>query len=556
MSNSSDAPDDTNPTIPVSKPVSRRKFLKYVAAGVVVAAAGGMGGYYYLTTQRNNGHTTTTLIIDYNNEISLYNPANENYPDDSYLTAIYSHWIEQNPDLSYAPGLVSNWQWNSDKTELDLTLNKNVKFHDGSQFTAADLVFSLQNMQANGNNYAGVFSAFGNPNVIDDYHVNLPMTRFDPSMAVWIGFLGSYIIPKDAFNKASSANAFFSNPVGSGPYKFVSLSGNVLKLTAFDEYYQGRPVIDNIVFNSVIDPVTRAADVESGGANFTEAVNASDYNRLSTTPGLVGKTGPVSLVFQLFYVPYFELWKNEDLRLALHYAIDKQSIVKNVLLGFGIPLSTVAAPQYKSYPANYTFPYDPNKATQILSSYGYTPSNPLKIDVNAFQGVQSSDFQVMQAVAQMWAQVGVQANLIPMTQEQFFSLRDGLKLGALTTDVWTDPTGDPINNVGYEFKPDGAFAVLPSVQIREQQNMVDYTGYYGQDGKGLLTSVIEPVFNTVDDNARIQAGQQACIYASEHGLVIPLYQAYEPYIWQSKFNYTPYASGWLRPNAFSLTSTT
>jgi len=518
-----------------------------------VLAAASAGAYYYFTTQKVGGVTQTNAVIDFNNEIANFDPHRENYPDDSYLSAIFSHWIEQNADLSYAPGLVSQWQWNPDKTELDLTLNNSVKFHDGSQFTADDLIFSLQRMQDPKAPFSGVYGAFGTPIRSDDYHVKLPMTRFDPSMAVWIGFLAAFIVPKAAFNSAGSADAFFKNPVGSGPYKFVSFSGNVLKLTAYQDYFRGKPSIDNVVFNSVIEPVTRASDVESGGANFTVAVNASDYSRLSSASGLRGLTGPVSLVVQLFHVPYFQPWQNEDLRLALHYAIDKQSLVKNVLLNFGVSLSTVAAPQYKSYPADYTFPYDPAKATQILSSHGYTTSNPLKIDVNAFQGVQISDFQIMQAVAQMWAQVGVQANLIPMTQQQFFTLRDGGKLGALTTDVWTDPTGDPINNVGYTFKPDGAFAMLPSPQIRQQLNLIDYTGYYGQDGKGTLKSVIDPVFNTVDDAARYLAGQQACKYASDHGLVIPLYQQYLPYVLQSKYNYTPQGSGWLRAEALSST---
>jgi len=551
-----EASDSKESTSPSQKPVSRRNFLKITAAGVVVVAAAATGGYYYLTTQKGGGTAKTTAVLDFNNEIANFDPHRENYPDDSYLSAIFSHWIEQNADLAYAPGLVSVWQWNSDKTELDLTLNNNVKFHDGSQFKADDLIFSLQRMQDPKAPFAGVYGAFGTPVRKDDYHVVLPMTRFDPSMAVWIGFLAAFIVPKDAFNKAGSADSFFKNPVGSGPYKFVSFSGNVLKLAAFEEYYRGKPSIDNIVFNSVIDPVTRATDVESGGANFTAAVNASDYGRLSTTSGLRGLTGAVSLVFQLFYTPYFEPWKNEDLRLALHYAIDKQSIEKNVLLNFGVALSTVAAPQYKSYPANYTFPYDPAKAKQILSSNGYTISNPLKIDVNAFQGVQISDFQVMQAVAQMWAQVGVQANLIPMTQQQFFTLRDGGRLGALATDVWTDPTGDPINNVGYTFKTDGAFAMLPNVQIRQQLNLVDYTGYYGQDGKGKLKDIIDPVFNTVDDIARYNAGKLACQYASDHGLVIPLYQQHLPYVMQSKYNYTPQGSGWLRAESLTASSAT
>src|SRR6266571_1784498 len=127
---STPTPESNEPTSPPQKPVSRRNFMKYAAAGVVVAAALGAGGYYYLTQSNQGGAAKTTAIIDFNNEIANFDPHKENYPDDSYLSAIFSHWIEQNADLAYAPGLVSVWQWNSDKTELDLTLNNNVKFHD------------------------------------------------------------------------------------------------------------------------------------------------------------------------------------------------------------------------------------------------------------------------------------------------------------------------------------------------------------------------------------------------------------------------------------------
>ncbi len=530
--------------------MDRRTFLKMLGmagaglvAGPVLAACtqpttpAPSGGPQPTSPPATSPPQPKSVVIAFNDEIASLDPhrVHRNLTQLSPHKCIWDHFIAQDHDLIYRPHVVKEWKWaDADKLTLDLTVQEGVKFHNGDNLTAEDVAFSFERMKSEGMAYAGIWKKIDKIDIQDDHHLRLHFSRYDPSIIAWMGFLNALVIPKKYFQEVGE-EGFLKNPVGSGPYKFKEfVAGSHLTLEAFDDYWKGAPAIKEVTFKIVLDPTARAAEIESGNSDFTLEIPIADFDRLASLPGLKGIKQPVTDVALFFVVPYFKPFADEGVRVALHYAIDKESIVKNVLLGFGRPLSTTEAPKYMAYPEGYTFPYDPDKARKLLSAAGYTKDNPLKIRVMATKGFKTRDFEVVQACVGMWKEVGVEAEIETITLPQFFDFRKAAKLAPLALYFWSNATGDPINSVGLSNLPSSPFSVW--------KGDVDYTGM-----KDELTKELLPVFTEKDEQKRIAAAREAAKYVVEHGFVIPLYQTFSPIVMKQNLQYKPYPQGWLVP---------
>lgn len=478
-----------------------------------------------------------SLVIAFFDEINTLDPhkVSRNLTQLSPHKAIWDQFLAQDRDLTYQPHVVKAWEWASDdKTTLALEVQEGVTFHNGDTLTAEDLQFSFERMATEGFAYATIWGNIESIDIDDEYNMRLNLGRYDPSIVSWLGFLNSLVIPKNYFEEVGE-EGFLEQPVGSGPYKFKEfVAGSHLALEAYEDYWKGAAPIKEVTFRIVTDSTARAAEIEAGTADFTLEVPIADFDRLSSLEGLKGIAQPVTDVAVLFVAPYVEALGDEGVRLALHHAIDKDSLVENVLLGFGEPLDTTEAPLYDAYPEGYEFPYDPDRARELLDEAGYSPDNPLNLTVFSTRGFKTRDFEVMQAIVGMWSQVGVEAEIETVTIPQFFELRNAAQLESLALYFWSNPTGDPINSVGLSNWPPSPFSAF--------KGEVDHTGL-----KEELTETLNPVFTETDEEARIEAAKEGAKYVVEHGLMIPLYQVVSPIVMKTGLEYEPYPQGWILP---------
>jgi peptide/nickel transport system substrate-binding protein len=365
--------------------------------------------------------------------------------------------------------------------------------------------------------------------------------RFDPSFPRWIGFLASFVIPKAYFTKLgpddkTRGEEFSRKPVGSGPYRVVSFTpGSTLVLEAFDRYWKGAPPIRRAVFKMVTDPTARVAEILSGSSDITSEVPVEEFARLSSQPALKGVKNPVADMAQIFVNPRFAPFQKEGVRLAVHHAIDKKAIVEKVLLGFGIPSSSTEGQLYDAHDPGITFAHDPAKARQLLQQAGYSASNPLRLKVMTTKGARAKDFEVMTAITQMWKDVGIEAELEVITIPQWFSYRTargqgGQDLAPLSLYFWSNPTGDPINSIGFQFNAKGPFRVWESEDV---------------------IPLIDPVFDEKDEPKRIAAARKAARHVIERGYVIPLFQVVQPIVMKKDLTYQPFPTGVLVPQEMS-----
>jgi peptide/nickel transport system substrate-binding protein len=482
----------------------------------------------------------TRLVIAWPFEMVTLNPYrfSRNIPVESPMVAIYDRFLSQGRDLIQLPGVIESWEWDAEKTSLDLRVRQGIKFHDGIQLTAEDVAFSLQTMKTPPNAYAGVWGVISEINVISPTQVKLQLSRFDPSIIAWMGFLDAFVVPKHVWERVGP-DEFGRNPVGSGPYKVKSFRPGILELERFDDYWRGAPSIREVVFKEVLDPRSRAVEVEAGTSDYTLEVDIADFDRLSKLETLRGVSQPVTDVAILMIPTYYPETGDQNVRLAMHYAINKRAIVDNILQGHGRVAHTTEAPGYRAYDPDFTFPYDPERASQLLSQSGYSKSNPVRITVATFKGSFPRDYEVMQAIVAMWAEVGIEAELEVITIAQHFEMRNTGTMKHAHYYVWSNATGDPINSVGYSQWPNSPFSTWRGLKAA---NLTDYSGLMGE-----LTQVLNPVFLEKNEEARIAAARQGARYVVEKGLVIPLYQLAQLHIMKKEVQYDPWPQGWVLP---------
>jgi dipeptide transport system substrate-binding protein len=396
------------------------------------------------------------------------------------------------------------------------------------------VAFSMERMKKE-SVYKAIYGKVREFQVKDRYALHLDFERFDPSFPRWLGFLASFVLPKDYFAKVG-AEEFARKPIGSGPYRVVSFTpGSTLVLEAFDRYWKGAPPIKRAVFKMVTDPTARSAEITSGNADITSEVPVEEFQRLATQPGLKVVKQPVSDIATLYVSPRFPPFQKEEVRLAVHHAIDKKTLVEKVLLGFGLPLSTTEGPLYDAYDPSVTFAYDPGKAKQLLQKAGYSPASPLRLAVMTTRGVRAKDFEVMTAITQMWKDVGIEAELEVITIPQWFQYRnnrtgEGKGIAPLSLYFWSNVSGDPINSVGFQLNVKGPFRVW------ESEDMVP---------------LIDPVFEEKDEPKRIAAAKRAAKYGVEKGYIMPLYQVVQPVVMKKELAYQPFPTGVLVPQEMS-----
>jgi peptide/nickel transport system substrate-binding protein len=480
------------------------------------------------------------LVIAWPFEIVTLNPYrySRNIPSESPMAAIFDRFLSQDRDLIQRPGVIESWEWGPEKTSLDLRVRQGIKFHDGTTLTAEDVAFSFQTMKTPPNAYAGVWSVISDIEVKGPYLVRLKLSRYDPSIIPWMAFLDAFVVPKHVWERLGP-DEFGKKPVGSGPYKVKSFKPGMLELERFDDYWQGPAPIKEVVFKEVLDPRSRAVEVESGTSDYTLEVDIDDFERLSKTPGLKGVAQLVTDVAILMIPTYYPETGNINVRLAMHYAIDKEAIVKRVLKGYGRVAHTTEAPGYKAYVPDFSFPYDPKKASELLAAAGYSKTNPVRITAATFKGNFPRDYEVMQAIVAMWREVGIEAELEVITLAQFFEMRNTGKMKHVHFYVWSNATGDPINSLGYSQWPDSPFSTWRGLR---EAKLTDYSGLMEE-----ARQVISPVFFEKDEEKRIAAAKYAAKWVVEKGLVIPLYQAAQLHVMKADIKYEPWPQGWVLP---------
>ncbi|ENN87230.1 ABC transporter, periplasmic peptide-binding protein [Rhizobium freirei PRF 81] len=407
-----------------------------------------------------------------------------------------------------------------------MDVREGVTWHDGSKFTPADIVWSLERAakQETGNPIQFIWSTANNYKV-EGNRITGDVVRFEPTFFKWMAFLTGYVLPKDYYTKVG-AEGFEKKPIGTGPYMVDAYEGNsYLRLKANPNYFGGKPSFDTVIFKFVPDTTSRVAEIESGSSDVTLEIPYEDFDRLKTKSGLAGVATPISDIGMIF-ISNVDPMLDKNVRLAASMAIDKDAIIKRLLRGYGNALSTLEAPEYEAYDASVKIPYDPEQAKKLLAASGYSTKKPVKFTIKTTRGFKPKDYEMIQAIVGMWRKVGIEAEIEVYEIAKHYELRAAHKLGPAAFYNWGNAIGDPTTSTG--------FAMFgPSPHSAWKTKDVD--------------DMLGPLWVEKDESKRIAGWKAAIKYIAEQGYVIPLLQYVQPIVYKSSLKVTPNVSGALQP---------
>jgi peptide/nickel transport system substrate-binding protein len=342
--------------------------------------------------------------------------------------------------FEHKPLLATSWKWLSD-TALELELRKGVVFHNGAKFSADDVVYVL-NYAANPDNkvkYWTYVNWIKEVKKIDDYKVQIITHKpFPPA----IEFLSCAmpIYPRDYYAQVGS-KGFGVKPIGTGPYKVAEVEpGKKLVLEAFDQYFagspKGTPAIKRIVWRTISEVNTKAAELMTGGLDWCWLIPSDQAAKLAQAPNIKvveGETMRVGFLFMDAANVSKEAFKDNPftklkVRQAMNYAIDAPTMAKTLAGGQSKPIDSICYPtQFGCTGDVPKYPYDPAKAKQFLAEAGYPDG--FEVDFYIYR-----DRSYSEAIVGYLAKVGIKAKLI---QLQYSAMREKFQGGKVQLAFWT-----------------------------------------------------------------------------------------------------------------------
>lgn len=347
-------------------------------------------------------------------------PGQPMMPNDAVQRPACERLVGMDKQGNPTPQLATSWQSNPDHKSITYTLRKGVKFHDGTDFNAAAVKYCLE-LWKSGTSVD--LKAVTSIDVIDDYTVQLNFSApYDPAFFPVMASTVSIIFSPTSLQKLG--NDAKTQPVGTGPFKFASFQRDVsLKYERFDGYWGGKPYLDGIEYDFIADQVTALVSFKTGEAQTITSLAPKDINDLKVTGKYNVKKTPTAVFGAVgdsahSNSPFADI----KVRQAIAYAIDNAAIVKSLGHGIWEATNQLAPPGGYAYNnAVVGYPYNPQKAKDLLTQAGYPKGFQTKITFQASSTTQ--DFYTM--VQGYFSAVGIDLTLDSADAGRFVQTQTG-----------------------------------------------------------------------------------------------------------------------------------
>jgi ABC-type transport system substrate-binding protein len=332
-------------------------------------------------------------------------------PFGSVQYALFDPLVDRNAKLEPQPGLATSWEVASDKLTWTFKLRSGVKFHDGTDFNADAVKVTLERIidpKTNATrrpNYLIIKSV----DVVDPLTVKITTTGPFADLPFLLMDRSAFVVSPTAMNKLGVAD-FGLHPVGTGPFKFVEwVPNDHITLDANPDYWKGKPNVSRITYRIMPEAGARNAALRAGEADIIMGVSPNDLDSLRKDPNVTvfqqDSLSQVTSEMRQTKPPF----NDKRVRQAMNYAIDKKSVVNDIMMGAGRIADSPGPPGVWGSISLTPYEYNPAKAKQLLADAGY----PNGFDGNLFyvSGRWAGDEQVTQAMQAYWAAIGVKINL-------------------------------------------------------------------------------------------------------------------------------------------------
>lgn len=393
-----------------------------------------------------------TFTVGIVGDLNSVNPFKQIDATESFVSALMYDDLLDYEQQAYEPkgGLAESWEVSDDGLTWTFHLREGLTWSDGVPITAQDFVWTSNFILDNPDRASSW---------IDGYRYTESITAPDDRTIVWRtkrptvtpGLPGyNLILPEHIWGTLGSAQDVinyrnFPDPVGSGPFDLVEWKqGEFWRMEARDDYWQGAPHIDEIVVRVYNSNEAVVQALLKGAIDYTQIPTAELFESVKDRPGI----GTAVDAAEAFWQMSFNLADDPSstanpavldpqVRLAIQYAIDRQTLVDRVIHGFGEPGSTPIAPVYPYWhwepPPDLAIGFDPAKANQILDQAGYldtdgdgireAPGGGDPLRLRLFDAVTDPDGLRAAPFIQGWLKdIGIDVTIRSMTDPQLYHL--------------------------------------------------------------------------------------------------------------------------------------
>ena len=458
---------------------------------------------------------------------------------------IFEQLVDRTPEGKPVPALAESWKAIDDKT-WEFRLRRGVKWHNGQDFTAEDVAYTIERVP-NVVNSPGSYAIYTKPiarvEIVDPYTIRFHTHAVNPLMVtdmsqvaiIWHG-LGPNPSTGD-FNNGRNA-------IGTGPFRLESYqSGNRAVFIRNEDYWGRKPHWAKVNYRFIPNDGARVAALQAGDVQFIDAVPTSDITRVRKEAHVaISETTSLRSIYLRTDFrtdgpsPYVtgpngeKLDKNPLLdhrvREALSIAINRPAIVSRVMEGAALPSGQFMPPGVFGYDPSIPVPaFAPDRAKELLTQAGYP--NGFSIILRGPNDRYVNDAQIQQTVAQMWTRIGVKTRVEAQPLATVIGRLNRFEASAYLLG-WSNSTGEPSSSLK---------AVLGTRDPALGRGLSNYGRYSNPE----FDKLVQQALGTLDDKAREEVMQRAMKMAMEDVAIIPLHLQKSVWAMRKGYAYTPRA---------------
>jgi peptide/nickel transport system substrate-binding protein len=497
------------------------------------------------------GHAATIKWSMPGDSLTLDPHAQNEGPTHMVSRQVYEGLVTPGINMEILPQLATSWEATSADTWI-FNIRKDVKFHDGSSLTAADIAFSINRAKTAPSDMVDLIKSVKSATAIDDNTVEVKTEGANP---ILLNQLTQIFVMSEAWAKANGCEVSYnwdagetsycaSNANGTGPFKITFREQDVR--TVFDKNTNwwgdhSTHNVERIELLPIKNDATRVAALLSGEIDYTNVVPVQDIKRIESSSAHIVKMTPSNrTIFFGMDQGSAELnssnvkgknpFADKRVRLAMYHALDMQAIKEKVMRGQSFPAGIITAPGINGHTSerDQRLAYDPDLSKKLLTEAGYPNGFELTLDCPNDRYI--NDEAICVAAIGMFAKIGVTVNLDAKTKSQHFSeVKEGDANG-MTSDMymlgWGVPTFDSHYVYSYLFESSGSWNKVNFNNARVDELVATMGVETDLDKRNAM--IAEAWDITQDDVTYLPLHHQVVNQASKSNIDVPIRMNNEP----------------------------
>ncbi|MDC7240036.1 MAG: ABC transporter substrate-binding protein [Spirochaetales bacterium] len=359
--------------------------------------------------------TKDVLVIDLVSEPTTLDPHLQWNPSSFYVYRnIFDNLLSRNSDGDIIPKVAESWDYVSE-TVVDLKIRDDINFQDGTPLTVGDVVYSVHRIldPELKSPQAGQFNAISNVEAIDDSTVRLTTAKPYPVLLAQLVKLS--IVPEAYVEKVGNEE-FNKNPVGSGPYKFVSWEKGIkVVVEANENYWGGTPPFKTVEFLAVPEKSTRLANLKTGKSDLITSLDEDLAIEVENDSKIKVLSVPTERIAYFRINTLYGPTADIKVRQAIAYGIDKKMIVEGLKGGYSKVANVMVGQTSFGYDPSFEgYPFDPEKAKALVLESGIGST-----EIELLTAPSVFDQRVVAAIQQMLSDIGLKVKIVGMDMSTF-----------------------------------------------------------------------------------------------------------------------------------------